>query len=334
MPTAGIIGCGDVSVVHFEALANISEVLLVGVCDSDPARLAAAAEGSGVPGFADHRRMLAEARPDVVHICTPHNQHGAVAVDCLQRGVSVVVEKPVATTIAAARELIEVAEASSAKSAVCFQNRYNTTSQAMHRLLSSGQLGKVLGGSATVLWHRPADYYRDRPWRGTWVGSGGGLLMNQAIHTVDLLQWMLGEVTTVSGHAATRFLAGVVEVEDTAEFVLTHQDGVRSVFYGTLGNVVNAPATVDIVTEEAVLSLRGDLTVSYSDGRVEVTPERKAATGGRAYWGVSHELMIRDFYARLDEDEPFWLSPREAEKSLRIVKGVYQQTYPNTTAAC
>ena len=119
----------------------------------------------------------------------------------------------------------------------------------------------------------------------------------------------------------------MIEVEDTAEMVLEHANGARSVFYATLANTVNAPVTLDIVTEQATLSLRGDLTVSYADGRVEVVPERKAASGGRAYWGVSHELLIRDFYDRLGDPEPFWISPREAAKSLAIVKDVYAQSF-------
>ena len=95
----------------------------------------------------------------------------------------------------------------------------------------------------------------------------------------------------------------------------------------TVANTVNAPVTLDITTERATLSLRGDLTVSYSDGRVEVVPERRATSGGRSYWGVSHELLIRDFYDRLDDPEPFWISPREAAKSLAIVKDVYAQSF-------
>ena len=198
----------------------------------------------------------------------------------------------------------------------------------MHQLLTSGDLGEITGAGATVMWHRTADYYRDRPWRGRWSERGGGLLMNQAIHTVDLVQWLVGPVTAVRGHAATHVLGDVIEVEDTAEMVLDHADGARSVFYATLANAVNAPVTLDIATERATLSLRGDLTVSYADGRVEVVPERRAASGGRAYWGVSHELLIRDFYDRLGDPEPFWISPREAAKSLAIVKDVYARSFP------
>ncbi|BCW61541.1 Gfo/Idh/MocA family oxidoreductase [Paenarthrobacter sp. MSM-2-10-13] len=328
MPTAAVIGCGDISTIHFAALATMDNAELVAVCDTDPDRLQAAEAAHGVPGYADYLDMLQKVRPDVVHVCTPHHLHASVAADCLERGVNVIVEKPLAHTLAEGQRLIEVAERSEAKIAVCFQNRYNATSQAMHELLDGGTLGQVIGASATVMWHRDASYYRNRPWRGTWAEGGGGLMMNQAIHTVDLLQWLVGDVAKVEGHASTRSLGGVIEVEDTAEFVAEHVNGARSVFYSTLANAVNAPVTLDIVTEKATLSLRGDLTVSYADGTVDVIPERVAESGGRSYWGVSHELLIADFYNKLQDAGPFWINPAEAGKSLRIIKDIYAQSYP------
>ncbi|CCQ47549.1 oxidoreductase, NAD-binding Rossmann fold family protein [Pseudarthrobacter siccitolerans] len=326
---AAVIGCGDVSTVHFEAVAKLDGAELVGVCDPHSERLAAAAELYGVPGFTDHQSLLDAVRPEVVHICTPHNQHASIAADCLEQGVNVIVEKPLAHTLAEGRRLVDAASKGKAKIAVCFQNRYNATSQAMHSLLATGELGAVVGAAASVMWHRSPDYYRGRPWRGSWEGGGGGLLMNQAIHTVDLLQWLVGDVVEVRGNAATRFLGGTIEVEDTAEFLAEHAGGARSVFYATLGHACNAPVTLEVVTEKAVLSLRGDLTVTYGNGRVEVIPERRSDTGGRSYWGVSHELLINDFYGLLDDAEPFWISPAEAEKSLRIIKDVYRQSYPD-----
>ncbi|MCR1162105.1 Gfo/Idh/MocA family oxidoreductase, partial [Paenarthrobacter sp. UW852] len=174
MTTAAIIGCGDISTVHFAAIATMDDVQLVAVCDTDPARLMAAAAAHDVPGYAAYLEMLNEVRPDVVHICTPHNLHASVAADCLERGVNVIVEKPLAHTLAEGKRLIEVAERSPAKIAVCFQNRYNATPQAMRKMLDDGGLGQVIGASATVMWHRNGDYYRSRPWRGTWAGGGGG----------------------------------------------------------------------------------------------------------------------------------------------------------------
>ncbi|SDS46406.1 Predicted dehydrogenase [Friedmanniella luteola] len=328
MPTAAVIGCGDVSVVHLDALASLPDVELVGVVEPDRDRREAAAQKYGVPGFPDQAALLAQARPDVVHVTTPHHTHVELALACLEQGVHVVLEKPLASTVADGERLAAAADAGSAKIAVCFQNRYNAAVRGLHERLTSGELGTVLGAAATVVWHREASYYENRPWRSTWAGSGGGLLMNQAIHTVDLVQWLVGDVTGVEGHASTRALAGAIEVEDTAEIALQHASGARSVFYATLAHAANAPVTLDVVTEQATLSLRGDLTITHADGRSETVRERTAATGGRSYWGVSHELLLADFYARLGDPEPFWISPREALKSLRIVKDVYRQSYP------
>jgi len=270
------------------------------------------------------------AAPDVVHITTPHHEHAAIATECLRRGVHVVLEKPLAHTLAEGERLLAAAADSTAKIALCFQNRYNAPVQEMRRLLDSGELGQVLGASATVMWHRDADYYLSRPWRGSWAEGGGGLMMNQAIHTVDLLQWLVGDVVALAGSASTHALAETIEVEDTAEFAALHSSGARSVFYATLANTVNAPVTLDISTERATLSLRGDLTVTYDDGRSEAVRERVTGSGGRSYWGVSHALLIADFYAGLAQPGPFWIDAAEGAKSLRIVKELYRQSYPGS----
>jgi predicted dehydrogenase len=156
--------------------------------------------------------------------------------------------------------------------------------------------------------------------------SGGGVLINQAIHTVDLLQWLLGEVSEVRGHTARHDPVGIAEVEDTAQLVLQHASGSRSVLFATVAHVRDAPVTMEIVTEGAMLHLRDDLTVQHHDGRIEHVEERKTPSGGRAYRGISHRPLIADFYRRLAEPTPFWISPREAAKSLRIVAVVYDMS--------
>jgi UDP-N-acetyl-2-amino-2-deoxyglucuronate dehydrogenase len=323
MPRIAVVGCGDVSIVHFDAIASIPGAELVAVADTDSATLTDAAERHGVTGFADHQAMVDTIKPDVVHVCTPHDQHADVTVDCLEAGVAVLQEKPLAHTVADGDRIVRAAEATGGKIGISFQNRYNATATAIRELLDSGQLGTVLGGSGTVLWHRPAAYYRARPWRGRWRTSGGGVMINQAIHTLDLLQWFLGDVIRVEGHVGRRLLDGQVEVEDTAELVLEHASGARSVMFATNANVVDSPVTLEIVTEKATLSVRGDLTVSFTDGHVEVVPERVVATSGRAYWGASHQLLIKDFYDRLADPDPFWISHREAAKTLRVIKELY-----------
>jgi UDP-N-acetyl-2-amino-2-deoxyglucuronate dehydrogenase len=329
---AAIIGCGDISALHLAAIATVPGADLVAVCDIDPGRLSAASTANGVPGFPDHLSLFDEVQPDVVHICTPHSTHAAIAIDALERGIHVVLEKPVAHTREEAARLVRAAGNSGATIAVCFQNRYNAPVRAAQAALSSGELGRVLGASATVLWHRTAAYYLDRPWRGRWSTGGGGLLMNQAIHTLDLVQWLVGPVASVRGNASTRFLDDVIEVEDTAEMILTHANGARSVFYATLAHASNAPVDIEIVTEKATLHLRGDLTITHQDGAVHTVAEAATATGERAYWGVSHELLIQDFYAGLASGKAFWIDPVEARKSFDIIQDVYDQSYPQRAA--
>lgn len=323
MPSVAIVGCGDVSTVHFAAIAAIAEAELIAVCDTDPATLTTAAASSGVPGYRSHRELLAAVRPDVVHVCTPHDQHADVTIACLQAGVAVVQEKPLAHTVADGDRILAAAATSGTKIGICFQNRYNATATAIRDLLDSGQVGGVVGGSATVLWHRPAAYYQARPWRGRWATSGGGVMINQAIHTLDLLQWFLGDVVRIDGRVGRRLLGGDVDVEDTADVVLEHASGARSVMFATNANVVDSPVTLEIVAERATFFVRGDLTIRFADGRVEHVAEPVRATGGRAYWGASHQLLIKDFYDRLADPEPFWISPREAAKTLRIIDQLY-----------
>lgn len=326
---AAVVGCGDVAVVHFAALADSDQAELVAVCDVDPTALAAATKQYGVKGYASVAELLAAEDLDVVHVCTPHDQHAPVAIACLEAGVNVLTEKPLAESLEAADRIIAAEAASSAKLGVCLQNRYNVPIQVARKRLESGELGRIVGGAGTVLWFRAPEYYRAKPWRGTWANSGGGLLMNQAIHTVDLLQWLLGPVENVAGSAHTRALGEAIEVEDTAEMMLTHAGGARSIFYATNAHTINDSVLVEVVTETAVLRIGPELTITHQDGRVETITPAPAEAGGRDYWGTSHEDLIRDFYAGLDNDEPFWITADEARRSLEIIAQVYDQSFPN-----
>jgi UDP-N-acetyl-2-amino-2-deoxyglucuronate dehydrogenase len=325
MTTTAVIGCGDVSAVHLQAIENLPGIDLAGVCDIDPARATATAGRYGVPAFSDHRQLLESVRPEVVHVCTPHHQHVPVAIDCLDFGAAVLVEKPVAHTVAEAERLIRAARAHpGVKVGICLQNRYNATSQAARRLIESGELGRILGGSATVLWHRDRAYYANRPWRGRLRDSGGGVLINQAIHTLDLMEWLLGDVVQLRGHSG-RNTDGDVDVEDIAYALLEHAGGARSAVFATVANVTDSPVTIEIVAERALLHIRGDMTVTYADGSTETVAERRPGGAGRAYWGASHELLIADFYRTLADPEPFWIGPQEGTTSLRLVHEIYQQ---------
>lgn len=323
MKRIAIVGCGDVASVHLDAIADQPGVELVAVCDRDAEVLLDAVERLGVRGFRDHGAMLRDVALDAVHICTPHNQHHQIAIDALDAGVNVLLEKPLADDLDHGDELVAAAERSSAKIGVCFQNRYNPTSVRLKQELESGRFGVILGARAQVMWTRTADYYQAKPWRGTWDGSGGGLLMNQAIHTVDLVQWLVGEVDAITGVTATLMFGDVIEVEDTAVAVFEHANGVRTNFYATLTHFTNAPVLIEITCEQGVLRLEGDLRAVHPDGSTEVLEAADVVHTARNYWGASHSRLIADFYARLDDPEPFWIDAEEAFKSLDIVQSLY-----------
>jgi len=322
---AAIVGWGDVAIIHHEAIQAIDGVEFVGVVDTDAGRREFAAEALGVPVFATVGELVDAVAPDVVHVTTPHHQHINPTLEAMARGVHVIQEKPLAASVEEGQRLVDAMADATAKVGICFQNRYNVSSQELRRLLDSGELGEVHGAYASVVWTRTADYYQAKPWRGSREESGGGLLINQAIHTLDLVQWFMGDVTDIAGHVATHKFGDVIEVEDTAEMLLTHESGVKTSFYATLTAPQHRPVEVELDCDNAYVSLRNGLTVTWKDGRgVDVYEERKAPSGGRSYWGVSHELLIRDFYDKVDDPEPFWISPAEAMKTLRILKKTYQ----------
>ncbi|STC70063.1 Gfo/Idh/MocA family protein [Corynebacterium pilosum] len=331
MVNAALVGCGDVAAVHVEAIEALSEELgisLVGVADThlDAAKLISSKTTANA--YPSLTSMLDKEEIDVLHITTPHDQHIDLAIEALEAGVNVILEKPLAHETEYAYQLLDYLEEhpGAPKIGVCYQNRYNVSSLELRRLLDSGTLGTVHGVYASVVWTRTPGYYTAKPWRGQKERAGGGLLMNQAIHTLDLLQWFMGPVTGVKGMISTDKYGDVVDTEDTAHAYLRHESGVHTSFYGTLTNSRHRHVEIEIDCAKALVELRDGLTVTWKDGQVDHYEERKQESEGRSYWGVSHELLIRDFYERLADPEPFWIGPAEAMSSLGIAKAIYQSS--------
>ncbi|MGJ6981644.1 Gfo/Idh/MocA family protein [Aestuariimicrobium soli] len=324
MTRAALVGVGDVSVVHLEAIASIEGAELVALVESDPERAESARE-HGVPVFSDHLEMYREIHPDVVHVTTPHHQHAPVAIDLLDAGANVLLEKPLANSRSAADALVAAADRAHGKLAVCLQNRYNASSVQLKKLIDEGALGEIKGAWANVVWTRTADYYARRPWRGKLAEAGSGVLINQSIHTLDLVQWFLGGVTEVTGDGTTTKFADVIEVEDTATAYIKHPSGAESTFFATLNTPVHRPVEIEVWGTDAHARISEGLTVTHFDsGRTEFTPDQVSPTAGKAYWGFSHELLIRDFYSQLGSDEPFWISAREADVTMRMIGDIFR----------
>lgn len=302
------------------------KVKLVAVCDIVEERAKKAAEEYRCKYYLDYKEMLEKEKIDCVHICLPHWLHDKVAVYCLKKNINVILEKPLAATVKGGEAIIKAAAKSKANIGICFQNRYNNASIRLKEIVEEGKLGNIQCARGFVTWSKDDSYYTDSDWKGKWKTEGGGVLINQAIHTLDLMQWLMGDVTDVSGHAFNdRF--PFIEVEDTATINLNFANGTRGIFYATNTYKANSLIVLEIHGDAGNAIIRGStLEVTYKDGTTEhVTKDSSIPNPGHEYWGTAHTKLICDFYDHIKE-KPFWISPEEAMKTLSIIKKVYSQS--------
>jgi predicted dehydrogenase len=321
-----IIGCGRIFSTHADAILKCTDANLYAVCDSDKERAEKAAKKYQCKAFYDYKDLLNDKLIDVVHICTPNYLHAAMAIDAMQHGKHVFTEKPMAITVSEAQKMIEVSEDTGKLLGVCFQNRYNTTSIKVKELLTSGKVGKVLGGRAFMTWNRDREYYASDAWRGTWDQEGGGALINQAIHTLDLIQWFIGDVEKVTGSIHTRLLKDDIEVEDTAEATILFKDGTVFLFYASNNYCMDAPVSIEIVCENAVIRMDEELTVRYGNGDVETFIDIDSSTGEKSYWGNSHKELIEDFYHSIINSDRVRINGEQGIISLKMINAVYEES--------
>ena len=182
---AAVIGCGNISVMHLDSITALDESELVAVCDIKPERAKEAAEKYGTKAYTDYHEMFEKEELDVVHICLPHYLHTVVARDAFRAGIHVLSEKPMSIDYEDAVETVELAEKLNVKYGVIFQCRYNTPSQLVKKRITDGRLGAVKCGRTTLTWYRSDNYYGGSDWKGTWDKEGGGVVIDQAIHSLD-----------------------------------------------------------------------------------------------------------------------------------------------------
>lgn len=322
MKTA-VIGCGNISRCHFNILQKIEDVEIAAVCDIKPERAENASQKYGGEIYTDYIKMLDEVRPDCVHVCTPHYLHGEMAAQALKRNINVLCEKPCAMNNEGLRLIEDALEESSAQFGVCFQNRYNESVSVVRELLAKTEYGKIICARALVHWKREKTYYSD-DWHGTKDKEGGGVLINQAIHTLDLLRYLLGEdIKTVRGHALNEKFSDL-EVEDTVNARFETESGIIAVFNATIGAGIDHPVMIDIVCEKATIRIEGNSVCKIENGVCEklFLPGDNAFVG-RRYWGNGHEALISDYYDCLRTGRHFPVDFNEGRKSVREFLAVY-----------
>ncbi|MBQ2956056.1 MAG: Gfo/Idh/MocA family oxidoreductase [Clostridia bacterium] len=325
---AAVIGCGSISKVHIIAIQTLADVEIAAVCDIKPDRAQAAAEATGAKAYGDWHEVVALPEIDVVHICLPHYLHAPVAIEALGNGKNVLTEKPMATTVADARKMIEASEKEGAGTlGVIFQNRYNAAVQKALEIVKSGEMGEFKGARAEVSWTRSRSYYVDSGWRGSKLTEGAGSLINQAIHTLDLLSYIGGPIEKVRGAVFTGLLENDIEVEDNAMGVAIYEGGQRAVIHTTNNYVADAPVEVELQMEKGVLKLYGNNLFKVEKDSFELIArgENKSVVG-KAYWGSSHGTQIEDYYSCIRRGEKFWIDGRSGLPALALVCAIVQSS--------
>lgn len=324
----GIVGCGNIFPMHAYPVNAIEACELVAVCDIKEDRAKAKAEEFGCHYYLDYQEMIAKENLDVLHCCTPHYMHPPITIYALEHGVNVLTEKPMSIEYKDTVAMVETAERCKKTLGVIFQNRYNPGSQLAKKVLESGELGKVLGAKMNVTWMRTDEYYSKSDWKGTWDKEGGGVIIDQAIHTVDLMRWLLDdEVEWVEASIANR-THKLIQVEDSAEGVIKFRKGVLASFYTINYYCTDSDIELELYCENGIIRITADRgVVTFNDGRKMIADKVPGETFGygnvKGYWGVSHIKQIRAFYESMAKGESPFIDGKEAMKTMKLICSIY-----------
>jgi predicted dehydrogenase len=331
----GIVGCGMIARFHARALAEVPGARLVAVYDSilDSARAMAAEYGLSMAP--DLESFLAREDVQVVIVSTPSGAHLDSAVAAAIAGKHVVVEKPLEITAERCAQIIDTCDRHGVKLCTIFPSRFGEANQALKAAVDSGRFGRLTLGETTCKWWRPQSYYDKGGWRGTWALDGGGALMNQAIHSVDLLLWMMGPVTHVAGFTAT-LVHERIEVEDTAVATLRFASGALGVIQATTSVHPGYPKIIAIhgdrgsVVIEQEDVLRWDFNPETAEDRAirERFAQKTGASGGAsdpsAISHVGHARQLTDFVRAIRTGTAPLVDGREGRKAVEVIRAIYQ----------
>jgi UDP-N-acetyl-2-amino-2-deoxyglucuronate dehydrogenase len=323
----GIVGCGMIGKVQAEAIVSIPGARLLAVCARDEKRVEEFAAKFGAACYTDYDRFLDHPGLRIVNICTPNGLHAEQGAAAARAGKNVLVEKPIDTTLEKADALIEACDRSGVKLGVIFQSRFLPAVQKIKRAIDEGRLGRLMMGGAYVKWFRAPEYYAGS-WHGTIAMDGGGALINQAIHTVDLLQWMMGPVDMAFAmKAAQRYPQ--IEGEDTLVASLRFKNGSLGVIEAATSVKPGFKRRLEISGERGALILDGDAIGCWAiDGDKEEAGGGEQITDGSANPAAisneGHRLQIEDMMRAVIEDRAPMIDGREGRKSLEVVVALYK----------
>lgn len=330
-----LIGCGRIAINHIKAVIN-NQLELVAVCDVLPNKMEellskqGLAENKEILRYTDYRQMIAE-HPEIqlISIATESGSHAEIALYCIDKGINLIIEKPMAMSIADADEIIRRADANHVKVSACHQNRFNIAVQKLRKAVEAGRFGKLSHGSIHVRWNRNKDYYTQAPWRGTWAQDGGAL-MNQCIHGIDLLRWMMGsEVVSVYGQTKQQF-HHYLEAEDVGMAVVNFANGAVATIEGTT-NVYpqNLEETLYVFGQWGTVKLGGKSTNNidvwdFADETDEDRSNKGLEEVASNVYGNGHTSLFADVVEAIEKDRQPYVDAKAGRDALEMVLAIYK----------
>jgi len=329
----GIIGAGLIADFHARAMGDMPNAKLVGFCDKIPDRAEKLAEKFGVRAFDDYEQMLESDEIDIVTIATPSGFHAEPTIAAAEAGKHVICEKPLEITLERIDAMVTAHEKAGTRLGGIFPYRFNDMMEPLREAINSGRLGVITYASIFVPWWRTDEYYKDS-WHGTWKLDGGGALMNQSIHMVDMLCDVMPPIESLQAFTAT-LGHPQIETEDTAVAVLRYTNGALGMIYGTTASFPGQFRRFEITgTKGTIINVENSITVwQFADERpedAEVLKKFGEIEGGGGVAdpaAITHENHTRNFEAFLDAleaGEDFWIDGREARKAVEVILAIYK----------
>lgn len=327
-----IVGCGHIAKKHVEAIQKAPGAELVAVCDTNPQRLQEYVTEYGVKGYTDLAEMLQDDAIDVVNICTPSGYHASLAVQAADAGKHLIVEKPIALTLEDADAIIDACNRNGVKLSVVHPNRFRPAIKVLKQAMEEGRFGKLSHANATVRWNRNQEYFDKDPWRGT-KALDGGVLMNQAIHNLDLMLWMMGDPEEVSSFSATRLRN--IEAEDVSVGVVRFKNGALGVVEAAVTIYPrNLEETLSIFGESGTVKVGGTTANRIETWKMESYSDEKIAdliaTIDQDPMGKpGHQCIVEDMVESIQENREPVVTGEDGKKALRLILALYQSAEEN-----
>lgn len=329
-----LIGCGRIATNHMKAAVN-NKLEIVAVCDVIPEKMEELLakhelqDDTSIKRYEDYKTMIEEEKPELVSIATESGIHAEIALYCIEKGVNLIIEKPMAMSIEDADKIIRLSEEKGVKVSACHQNRFNVAIQQLRQAMEAGRFGKLSHGSIHVRWNRNEGYYTQAPWRGTWAQDGGAL-MNQCIHGIDLLRWMMGdEIEEIYGATRQQF-HDYLEAEDVGMAVIKFENGAIGTIEGTT-NVYpkNLEETLYIFGENGTVKIGGTSTNNIDVWDFADETEADAKNKGLKeetsnVYGNGHTSLFADVMDAIENDRKPYVDAVAGRNALEVVLSIYK----------